>query len=562
MAYRYKKALHFFYEKSNRPFFGPWTKAYEALQKVKIQPALEEEYLEYIEKEVPDIYEMIEWVRFHNFTWKEKGSKKRAFNNFNFRLAVTYTKPLPEIRDKLFEIREKVTCDTGWYPLVMGSRALISKPKYRIMQKKLRIMPRFKNIDTFIGKLKSIRDISNCHESNCFLLNGTEGSILFDTGFGINYNGIENLKTVFLSHFHKDHTYGIWDLIEKKQVPIVLSEVTLTYLLSLKIINLEAKKTLLEQACVLESPNTKIDSNCSINTIPVFHAPGSYGYIYNDKNECSVIYLGDVCLNNGFYNFSEQIAKIILNLDSRNKWVILDASMVGKSDLSICDEDTPKLLLQEISSDVSKRNVLFISSSPEMLIYSYIYSFLITRTSELKIKLVLNDDLFDLVKTLWGSFILKDRGYVDLYVKAVLGKNKSDFVESFRVYPLSTLGKISKDDNVIAFITPVDITKNHLLEDRIKKADIFLAGTLALRSDIPEELVKAKPRSIIRVASPDWSFHSSEADLKEFINILSSNGIKTILFHNYSKVLKKFLKNNNFDPKMVQIISRDGINLQ
>ena len=130
------------------------------------------------------------------------------------------------------------------------------------------------------------------------------------------------------------------------------------------------------------------------------------------------------------------------------------------------------------------------------------------------------------------------------------------------MYPLSTLGKISKDDNVIAFITPVDITKNHLLEDRIKKADIFLAGTLALRSDIPEELVKAKPRSIIRVASPDWSFHSSEADLKEFINILSSNGIKTILFHNYSKVLKKFLKNNNFDPKMVQIISRDGINLQ
>ena len=85
---------------------------------------------------------------------ERKRIEKRAFNNFNFRLAVTYTKPLPEIRDKLFEIREKVTCDTGWYPLVMGSRALISKPKYRIMQKKLRIMPRFKNIDTFIGKLK------------------------------------------------------------------------------------------------------------------------------------------------------------------------------------------------------------------------------------------------------------------------------------------------------------------------------------------------------------------------------------------------------------------------
>lgn len=88
-----------------------------------------------------------------------------------------------------------------------------------------------------------------------------------------------------------------------------------------------------------------------------------------------------------------------------------------------------------------------------------------------------------------------------------------------------------------------------------------LAGTLALRNDIPTEITTAKPRSIVRIASEDWVFHSNEKDLVDFINLLTQNDINVVLFHNYTNNLRRFIKSSNLDSQRVFALSSSGIKL-
>lgn len=563
MRFRHKEAYHFFYEKVDKPYFGPWQRAINALLKVDKDPFTEEQYLDFIKEKYPRIYDSLECVRFYDFTWQRE-NKKVPYRGFRFRLAVTYIRPYPEIRDLLFEMREYVTKNTGWYPLVQGSLAKISQPNYIYLRHRHKINNTFVGFDTDIGKLLKIVDVSNNDGVNSLLLEGMNGSILFDTGFGVNMTNIDGIRAVCLSHFHKDHSFGLWEILNDIKGPVVLSETSLTYLISLSGVGLEQKKLLLEKALVIESPKFELKKSESFRCFPVFHAPGSYGFLHKSSNINSVYYLGDICLKNGFYNCFDEIISTIEEDDSENKYVVLDAAMVGKSDFSISDEDEPRKLLEEIASGVNKRNIIFISSSPEMLIYSYILAFSITRESKERaaVKLVLNNNLYYLIKTLWNSVILKSKDNIDPFIFSVIGKSRSNFVESQRVYPMSSLDNISNDENTIIFVTANDLVSNDSLKSRMYKSDVILAGTLAIREDIPVEVTQAKPRSILRVASSDWSFHSDEHELSEFIKRLSCNNIKTVLFHNYPKTLRKFIKKYGLDSSLVSTCSKEGIILE
>lgn len=561
--YRHKESKHFLYEKVKLPYFGPWKNAILALQNIQIEPVSEYKYLEYLKESYPKVYENLEWVRFYNFQWRGSGGKNKLIpsEDFRFRLAVTNLRAIPEVRDYLFEMRQKITEQTGWYPLVQGCRALATDPPYNQFKRRI---PSTEDSKISIGKLLKIIDVSGEEGGNSFLIEGESGSILFDTGFSVKTEVIERASVVCLSHFHKDHSGGIWSIIKKQSIPILLSESSLTYLWELNNVNHSDRIKLVTNSIVIEKQKLlKFDGN--LEPYPIFHCPGSYGFRYTDSYKQSVYYCNDVCLRNGFIDFSSSLFNTIKKDRASTKWVILDAAMVGKSDFTIESDDCPKDIIEEISLKVAKRNIIFLSSSPEMLIYAYILTFKMTRECSPPIKLVLNDEFYNLIKRLWRSVLLRDENHIDPFVNAVIGKSKSNFVESHRVYPLSTLAQIKNHENVIVFATVNDLQHCSIIGSRLFKGDVIFAGTLALRNEIPPEVTKAKPRSILRIASEDWTFHSTEQDLADFIKNLTYDGIKVLLCHNYPKALRRFIKRFGLDARFVFSnnvnVSEEGISI-
>ena len=548
---KHNEATHFRYEVSTWPWFGPWEKAISALQQVSVVPLTEDQYLDYIKSKHPNVYQSIEWVRFHRFKWKGKRKTNLPRSkHFEFRLAVTNLQPVNGVRDYLYSIREQITKDTGWYPVVQGNRAWIHAPPFRKLQKPRR-QKSIAKVDLEIGELRGIRDLFPLGGGNSLLLEGTRGNVLLDTGFHVDAKALANVKLVFLSHFHKDHSGGLRTVLSHSRIPVLLSETSLTYLFGLDEVPQAEKEQLAQRSFVLEF--CKLGSHSTIKVFPVFHAPGSFGVAISDGIAKSVFYLGDACLRNGFHDSKGQILKYLREDTSPHKYVIIDAALVNKGDFGISEEDTPDTVIDEVASSIRKRNVIFVSDGVETLLYSYILTFYKTRQSAGQpVKIVVSDELYSLAQRLLGPLILRDYKYVDPFIYSLVGRHISNFVESHRIYPLSSLHYIDQREGVVAFCMPKEIQANDFLRGRASKADILLLGTLALRRKIPPQVSDTQPRSVLRVASPDWSFHTSPEDLADFSRDLALSGVKTILFHNHPNAIRDFIAEYSLNSEYVR----------
>ena len=126
---RIGKHNHISYDVNQRYWSGPTARAFEAFTNTQPQSRLSEiEYLDHLQSNFADFYMSIEWVTFQRGRCSRQ---KRESNHQDLWLALTYTKPNPKHRDELFNVREQITANTGWYPLVLGSRATLSGPEYQ-----------------------------------------------------------------------------------------------------------------------------------------------------------------------------------------------------------------------------------------------------------------------------------------------------------------------------------------------------------------------------------------------------------------------------------------------
>ncbi|MDD4509827.1 MAG: MBL fold metallo-hydrolase, partial [Oscillospiraceae bacterium] len=367
-----------------------------------------------------------------------------------------------------------------------------------------------------------------------------------------------NLKAICISHFHSDHCGGLFELLKRHSVPVLIAEITLNYLLVLPNISYEDKLNLAVNAVVLERLiYGKIFRNC-LDFFPVFHCPGSAGFVYKGFPGDSVYYLGDVCLKNGFLDFRSTVDRMIAEDKNDKKHIVIDAALIGKSNFTIDLDDIPIVLLQDVVEIARKRNVIFVSNSVETLQYSYILFFIYSNVKVWNsLKLSVNDDLYNIIKSLWGPVILSQKGSaIDPFVKNVLHGSRCNFAETQRLYPLSSLHSIDDREKIASFVTMSDVDNNIQIQNRIKSSDVILLGHWTMKASIPESVAQLKPRSVLRVSSPDWSFHTSESDIAEAINTWNQLGAETILFHNYSKVLRKFSKslpNTNYIQNCIKI---------
>lgn len=545
---------HVRYEMMYSKWSGPISKATKALSGVQISPINHIAFLEFMEKEHNPIYRETSFVRFYQYPNHSQSSKCVP----EYRIAVFYIRPNPSIRDSLYELREEITLLTGWYPLVMGEKSWGGVNSKQLERHSTNTLPYLKSLH--VGKIIKVSMCGPLENGNSFLLQGDQGSLLLDAGMNVNASLPPDLRGIFLSHFHQDHVGGL-ELMDIGQTSVILSSSTLEYLRVKNSANLPYQKRIFSNALVIERLPEKILIQQSIEIMPIFHAPGSYGISIHDDHRW-FFYPGDICLRNGFYNPSMELIRYIKKADAEQKWVLLDATMVNRDQVEISNDDNPKSIIQEMVQELEKRNVIFCSKSVETLIYQYILTFVHTRTTgdQKAIKLFVSSDLLCLAQSLFIPVEFRKAHQIDPFIHSVIHDNVTNFVESHRVYPLESLNFLHPDEKVIIFATVSDIESNELLQKRIFGSNVILAGTIAIRpEDEPLAIRQAKPRTTLRVSSPDWSFHTHEDDLSVFIRELSKDGVHCLLFHNYPKRLEKFIKKYSLDPSLVSVITQDGI---
>lgn len=532
----YKSRTGLFYEVTSRPFWGPKMKAIEALKQCDKRNISEEEFIDYLKSQYPQYFQHIHWIRFHNYI--DKSFPKHKFDK-RMCLAIINTLPNINARNIFFDERVEITQHTGWYPLVMGKRIGFRNTQFKKLNKR--------DIKS-IGQFQSFNTIANSNKDGVsFELIGTNGSYLLDFGF----NGSAKVyNACFLTHSHSDHSKGFQNTIKyNKTTPIISSKTGLSFL------SRSSKSSNFYQIGYRDS--LKLDDGFTIDFIRTYHSQGSVGFRFQDTLGISFYYFGDICLKNGFSDFRNEIIDFIDKTKTERNVVLLDGAMIGRK-LYIDEDDTPEKLLEEFANNSEKRNLVFFSNQPENSIYSFLKLFNYTQKYEnlRSSKIFVSKSLFPILQLIIEPIILNYDDYKDPVYNTLFGKHKSNPIESQRLYPLSDeiLNQVKKDEKVILFSGINDLNKSERLRSRFEKADIILAGTFALREDLPEVLVKSRPRSIIRVASEDWSFHSNEDDIAGLIERINDSSFKVFIFHNYFNRLIHFIRNNKFNNNRIRAL--------
>ncbi len=554
-VYKHRMGRHYVqWERVDKVYLGPRKRAYEALKRPADRLLDEVGYLDFLGASYPDLYESLEWVRFHSFV-------RRDFPGVHMRLAVSSVRESPSARDRLFSNREIITRKTGWYPLVQGKRAEVHDLPYTRTMRRMQSFLAPPRPQT-IGSIAGVNALCSSAESgNSFRVMGSRGSLILDAGFH-GTGCCPDAVGVVLTHMHQDHSGGIFHMAQGCRKPVFVSETTMSALWStMPSASADERENLASIVRICNGGEVfRFDDGSTLEFFRVFHCPGAIGVQIQDSSGHRLIYFGDLCIRNGFGDYSADSLSRVLDGEATGRTVILDATMAGRETEEIDPEDTPEAVLADIAAirdGVLRRNVFFLSNQIETLLYAYLQSFYLTRASERPIRLLVDDGLYQLLRSMLKPLLTRHVASLDPVVKKVVGHAlTSNFVETHRLYPLreEVLAEISSDEPLVILSRPYGLGEVGDLSQRLRRSMVYLCGTMALREDIPDFLVQARPRGILRVSSPDWSFHSSEADLVAFIRQLTQNGVRVLLFHSYPKTLRRLIRDRDLDREMVSVI--------
>lgn len=517
------------YEVKNKPLFASMKRAKTALLKEHAKACSIDSFFAYMEKRYGVDSECIEYITFYDYVFDSEA--------FHYNIAYIYTTPSLKMRDILFEDREEITKDTGWYPMVSGSRANFTSIKIAESYKYWNIV-RHKPPYVHLGKPISIKSVACDISSTALMLKCEKGNILLDTGFEVEEDNISDVDFIFMSHFHRDHSGGLYGFLKKREVPVILSGITLGYLLNLRGIDVDDKRRLLKNAVLIESIKERSYINNTIEFFNSYHCPGAYGLKYKCYGEV-VIYPGDICLLNGFYDFSDKFQRVINHTGKANKSIITDCALVPRGDFAITDKDFEAVAESILSSE---HNQIFVSRGAEMLFNVYIRLFRMAIDEHKDWLFIVNDELFYLLRNVLRNWLLPEyKG--DPFVEHVIGKSGINYAETQRLYPISAIEQFDgyNEKRIMYLVTLNDIQAIEEISDT-SCMDMYLTGPLALAKNLEETLGNCQFNSVHKLSSPDWSFHSDKEAIRELINDTVNDDTKLILFHAFPKVIKKFIK--------------------
>lgn len=511
-----------YFEQTNKPWFGPRKRAFDFLNKNRICLLDPKKSINPILSSLDIEEKHVNHMKFYDF--------KDIKNGFRYSIVVIQTISSTIVRDKVYENALLCVKKCGWYPLVQGERLKSSNIKNF-------------EIKDFLDFNIELIDLVG-YESACKDGDGTSiriqfknGSILFDSGLPNKLQFKDSDKLCFLSHSHSDHSGGILELLQKG-VHIILNKETYLILCSKAILD---GSTFYENLHIITSDATIKLYKLKIKAFSVPHCFGSIGYYLGYQN-LEIVFTGDIVLKSARFDYIEYIKCLYSKPDSQ-KYIFLDSTMCMRDD-GVSQQNSSKKLIETLNK-INENHFVIVSRDREQLIYALIDIFFYTKESNrTEFSFILDRETKATASIIHENFIKSNFNHIDKILYGQYGKSKSAWGESRWIYWVkysNEIFKISEHNQSIIFLTA---------DQLYKYPNLNQYRYLCIGKQI-EGLKQFFMKDSIDFDSTPWTMHSSRDVVKESITYFNTKGIKSILFHDFSKRMKKFINEFDFQVRLL-----------
>lgn len=507
------------YETTNKPWFGPRSRAKELLQcRTKVLPV--EEALEIIETVLGSAATRIQRVRFIDYT-------HRSESDFRYTIALTWTFSDAVARQMLYEKAEDVVRATGWYPLPQGERIasrLALRNFRRIIEWRSRPVVRLE------GSLSSFENAVDPDGGCAIRVNLDGGSLLLDTGLPGSLRARETDRVVLLSHFHLDHCGGI-QANTIGNLPIVMSRPTAQMLLGLRRL---PEEELRKRAVLLDYERPlRLGAKTIVRAFRVPHCPGSTGFELTD-GENILLFTGDLALRTARHDFLPTLTARVAEAPVEKRCVLLDATMAGRSHGATSTNAT-----EELFSNIDRyADIILVSQDVEQLLYAYLDLFFYAKDNPIlrtNTAFLLSSRLKNVFRILHAAYIEHRLDQLDPFLASQYGASMSAWAESRWLYWLDNKGFVRPPEANLRvwFVSPDELARQ---EPAGPTALVSIGRSGGNAGSYPLDM------DTLAVDSAAWTLHSDEQSLGEAVVELAKMS-EVVLFHNFSKRISKFAKN-------------------
>lgn len=268
-----------------------------------------------------------------------------------------------------------------------------------------------------------------------------------------------------------------------------------------------------------------------------------------------LLYTSDYCLHNSYYQQTPADILGMFSDSATGKWLLLDGAFLGHEPETKSEIDL-NILKRDLKREHNRgHDVIVVAESADYLYCIIMWLFQTFYTgdkSQLDRHLLVDTSIIRLLETTFEPFILRQHDRYDPFMKAVLGKGMSNYLESVRLYPFTDELDRSRPPG------PYDIicTAPHLARGlNMAKGDILVlivGRLLGSTEDNLRPLLKEK-RSLW-LQGPDFTFHSSAADVVNIVSTAAKEGIRPIIFHNFPKRVHKALDTHGISSQSYECL--------
>jgi hypothetical protein len=278
------------------------------------------------------------------------------------------------------------------------------------------------------------------------------------------------------------------------------------------------------------------------------HCPGSTGFELSDGRR-ALFFSGDLALRTARYHFSPTLLDRVARSNAERRWVMLDATMAGRPHGATATDAAGELL--EVASHYD--DIIVVSQDAEQLLYAYLDLFFRVKDSSARSSstaFLLSKRLKSVFRILHAAYIEHRLDQLDSFLASQYGASMSAWAESGWLYWLD-----SEDDHKRL---PIEELRLWFISDD-ELASTQLPGKVALVPVGRTSLcgLQLPNVDVLDVDSAAWTLHSDEVSLRTTAAEMCEMA-EVVLFHNFSKRLRKFARSTNLDCK---VLSRSVLSL-
>lgn len=512
------------YECSDRPWFGPKTRAAEHLRAHRRSVSLPQEAIREMLLILGPAKHSIQHIRFIDF-------RNSSQSGFRYTIALVEMASNAEARDAMFELAGEIVARTGWYPLVQGERLSSLAAERRFWAQDVRGVRRRLPLQLG-GELRSLEAATGEGGGCAIRVRMDDGNILLDSGLPGDMVPSDKDRIVLISHAHLDHSGGAtgdppW------QLPVVLSPATARVLSATSRVSGD---WLREHAWLLGCERDIRVGGVTVHSFRVPHSPGSVAYVIEGTNG-SVVYSSDTVLSSARHDFVPALSDILLRHNPANCTLLLDATMAGRSYGATSSNAALSVLKRLPDYD----DIVFRARDAEQLLYAYLDLFYSVKSQprwRSRVEFVASSSLRCIFEILHAAYIGRRLDQLDPLLVAQYGGSMSAWAETCWLYwtgPECRLGSNSTRKR-LWFLTEDD---HGTIPGRARTGIVLIGRSTR---DAPVELLGEH----LVIDSSGWTAHSSEAALREAIARLPRCR-RVVLFHNYPRRLNRFIRKSGID---------------